>query len=343
MTQSPPVDLAAANQLMTLTTGLWATQTLVAAVELDLFTVLAERGGSDVAGVADALSIEVRPADALLTACTALGLLECTDGVFANAPVATNFLVRGRGDFFGDYVRMLQAYVNPGWMRVTEAVRTNRPSRDTPKPEQSVFAADNRPVLFWEGLAPLSRVTARALATSVDFGQSSTLLDIGGGGAEFSLALCQHYPGLTAIVYDLPHVCSIAESRIALAGQSDRVRVQSGDFFADPQLPGGADAILLSMILHDWDVPQNRELLSKCFQSLPAGGMVVISELLVDSDRRGPLDAALMGMNMLVGTHGRNYTEPEYHAWLRDAGFVDVRTVRFQAPAANGAVLGRKP
>jgi hypothetical protein len=228
-------------------------------------------------------------------------------------------------------------------MRVTEAVRTNRPSRDTPKPQQSVFAADNRPVLFWEGLAPLSRVTARALATSVDFGQSSTLLDIGGGGAEFSLALCQHYPGLTAIVYDLPHVCSIAESRIALAGQTDRVRVQSGDFFADPQLPDGADAILLSMILHDWDVPQNRELLSKCFQSLPAGGMVVISELLVGSDRRGPLDAALMGMNMLVGTHGRNYTEMEYHVWLHDAGFVDVRTVRFQAPAANGAVLGRKP
>ena len=40
---------------------------------------------------------------------------------------------------------------------------------------------------------------------------------------------------------------------------------------------------------------------------------------------------------------GRNYTPAEYSAWLEEAGFRHVETVWFDAPAANGAVIGRKP
>ena len=47
--------------------------------------------------------------------------------------------------------------------------------------------------------------------------------------------------------------------------------------------------------------------------------------------------------HMLIETEGRNYTASEYSAWLTDAGFVEPRTVRFDAPGANGAVVARKP
>jgi hypothetical protein len=33
----------------------------------------------------------------------------------------------------------------------------------------------------------------------------------------------------------------------------------------------------------------------------------------------------------------------EHSTWLRELGFVDVHTVPFDAPGANGAVIGRKP
>jgi 3-hydroxy-5-methyl-1-naphthoate 3-O-methyltransferase len=42
-------------------------------------------------------------------------------------------------------------------------------------------------------------------------------------------------------------------------------------------------------------------------------------------------------------TEGRNYTPAEYSAWLEEAGFRHIETVWFDAPAANGAVIGRKP
>ena len=69
----------------------------------------------------------------------------------------------------------------------------------------------------------------------------------------------------------------------------------------------------------------------------------MISELLVNDEKTGPPAAALMSLTMLVETVGRNYTAAEYGQWLHDTGFVDVQTVAFEAPGANGAVLPRKP
>jgi hypothetical protein len=98
------------------------------------------------------------------------------------------------------------------------------------------------------------------------------------------------------------------------------------------------------MILHDWDEAKDREILRKCHAALPSGGVVIISELLTDDDKTGPAAAALMSLNMLIETEGgRNYTAGEYSAWLEEAGFRDIRTVRFDAAGANGVVLAHKP
>lgn len=70
---------------------------------------------------------------------------------------------------------------------------------------------------------------------------------------------------------------------------------------------------------------------------------MVISELLVDDDKTGPPSAALMSLNMLIEAEGRNYTAAESGDWLHHLGFRDIRTVRFDAPGANGTVIGRKP
>lgn len=333
---------AGVGDLLRMTAGLWVSQTLVAAEDLDLFTVLSARGGATVAETAAATGIAERPAEILLTACTALGLLERLDDRFVNAPVAQEHLVRGRPYYLGDYVRMLREHAYHGWMRVTEAVRENRPSRWTPEERERIFDADQRSARFWDGLYPLSALTAGVLADAVDLGRVAALLDVGGGGAAFGIELCRRYPRLRATVYDLPHVCHHTAKRIAAAGLSDRIGLAPGDFFADSELPAGHDAILLSMILHDWDEPRNRTLLSMCHRALPPGGLLVISELMVDDAKTGPLNAALMGMNMLVGTWGRSYTAAEYTGWLRAAGFDQVRAVRLDAPAANAALVARK-
>jgi 3-hydroxy-5-methyl-1-naphthoate 3-O-methyltransferase len=117
----------------------------------------------------------------------------------------------------------------------------------------------------------------------------------------------------------------------------------NGDFFADAHLPPAHDVILLSKVLHDWNEAKNREILRKCFQALPSGGAVIIDELLVNDEKTGPVPAALMSLNMLIETEGRNYTAAEYAAWLTELGFREIQTVPFEAPGTNGAVIGYKP
>ncbi|WP_017582733.1 methyltransferase [Nocardiopsis valliformis] len=328
--------------LMGMASGLWVSQTLSAAEEIGLFTFLSEEGGSSLAALTRGLGVPERPAEVLVTACVALGLLRWEDDRVVNTDLSEHYLVRGRDYYMGDYVRMLREFVYPGWMRIADAVRSDRPVRDESAPGKGIFAKENRPEFFWKGLRPLSSLTARALAEEVDLTSTASLLDVGGGGGAFAVELCRRNPGLSVTVYDLPHVCEHTREFLLSTDLRERVRVHPGDFFAE-ELPSGHDAILLSMILHDWDETTGRKLLDTCFQALPPDGLVVVSELLVDDDRSGPLDAALMSMNMLVGTPGRNYTTGEYRSWLTDAGFVGTEVVPFHGPGANGAVLARKP
>jgi 3-hydroxy-5-methyl-1-naphthoate 3-O-methyltransferase len=335
--------LPSAVPLMALSTGFWAFKTLAAAHEEGLFNHLAGGAGTTVAELAQALGLHPRPAEMLLTGCAALGLLEKTDGRYRNTPLSEAYLVRGRPYYFGGFVQMADKRLYAGWGRLTEALRTNRPTTWDPAVQSSMFDGEDPTMLalFWEAMHSLSTMTARKLGEAVDLNHFRRLLDIGGGSGAYDIELCKQYGQLRATVFDLPHVAEIAAWKIAEAGLTDRIETADGNFFE--QLPEDHDAHLLSMILHDWDEAKNRALLRRSFKALPSGGAVVVSELLVNDEKTGPAPAALMSLNMLIETEGRNYTPTEYSAWLDDAGFRDIETVWFDAPAANGAVIGRKP
>jgi hypothetical protein len=329
---------------MQLTTGFWAFKTLAAAHELDLFSRLSGTPGTTAHVLAEELSIEERPAEMLLTGCAALGLLEKHDGRYVNSALAEEFLVRGKPSYFGGWVRMLDERLYAGWGRLGEAIRTNHPTTWDPATQRSLFDGEDPQLLavFWDAMHSLSTLTARALGEAIDLSGARRLLDVGGGSAAYDIELCRRYPDLTATVYDLPMVAPIAAGKVGEAGLSARIETVAGDFFADAALPRGRDTVLLSMILHDWAPERCREILQKCEAALPSGGEVIIAELLVNDERTGPPSAALMSLNMLVETEGRNYTPAEYGAWLADLGFRDIRTVWFDAVGANGAVIGRK-
>jgi precorrin-6B methylase 2 len=331
--------------LMQLSIGFWSFKTLATAYELDLFAGLSGTDGRTIDELAELLGVDQRPAELLVTACASIGLLERRDGRYVNSALADEYLVPGKGFAFGGWVQMLDHRLYPAWGKLTEAVRTNRPTSWNPDEQDHFFDSEDPQLLalFWEAMHSLSTLTAREVGVHVDLSDSTALLDVGGGSGAFDIELSRRYPNLRATVFDLPPVCEIASKKIAAAGFEDRVTVAPGDFLADPELPPGHDVVLMSMIMHDWTPEQDLAILRKCFAALPSGGRLVISELLVNDEKTGPPAAALMSLNMLVETVGRNYTAAEYEEWLRATGFVDVETVTFEAPGANGAVLARKP
>jgi predicted O-methyltransferase YrrM len=240
---------------------------------------------------------------------------------------------------------MFDRRLYPGWDKLTHAIRTNRPTTWDPDHQRSIFDNADPEMLatFWQAMHALSTQTGQALGAAFDLRRVRRLLDVGGGSGAFDIVLCQHYPELRATVYDLEFVADIAAGNVKDAGVGDRVTVRPGDFFADATFPGGHDLHLFSMIMHDWDEEHDKVLLRKSFEALDPGGAVLICELLVDDDKTGPPPAALMSLNMLIETTGRNYTAAEYSNWLTDVGFIDPHVIPFHAPGANGIVTARKP
>ena len=68
----------------------------------------------------------------------------------------------------------------------------------------------------------------------------------------------------------------------------------------------------------------------------------MVQDFILNSDKTGPQQAALFSVNMLVGTEGgADYSEPEYAAWLAQAGFRDIRHVRL--PGITGLMIASRP
>ena len=65
-----------------------------------------------------------------------------------------------------------------------------------------------------------------------------------------------------------------------------------------------------------------------------------MQDFILDPDKAGPLQAVLFSVNMLVATDsGASYSEHEYTAWMKDAGFDEVR--RIDLPGPSDLIVGR--
>jgi 3-hydroxy-5-methyl-1-naphthoate 3-O-methyltransferase len=338
----PPGKKLTPNPLMQLVSGFWASKTLAAAVELDLFSRLPKQGVTT-EELTHLLNLHPRPAEMLLSACAALGLLTKKKGRYANSPLSEEYLVRGKPYYFGGVVTMLDRRLYLPWNRLTDALKTNRAQTwgDNPGLFEAIASNREEQRIFTEAMHSWSVQSGKAVAAAFDFSRFTQLLDVGGGSGAYCIEIARRYRRLRAGVFDLPAALEIAKEKIAEAGFSDRIQTHPGNFFQD-RLPSGSDVILLSMILHDWTPAKNGVILQKCFESLPAGGALIVGELMMDDEKTGPPPAALMSLNMLIETEGQNYTWAEYTQWMKQAGFQRIKRVPIVSPGANGILVGYK-
>lgn len=168
-------------------------------------------------------------------------------------------------------------------------------------------------------LAGRAKNVAPLLARVAPLADRTHLLDVGGGTGIYAIACLQAHPHLRASVWDRPEVLKVAREMADEHGVGDRLELVPGDMFADP-VPGGPDAILLSNILHDWDVPECRTLVGRLARTLRSGGVLMVHDVYLDDDLGGPLPIALYSAALFTLTEGRAYSAAEYRAWMEEAG-----------------------
>ena len=69
--------------------------------------------------------------------------------------------------------------------------------------------------------------------------------------------------------------------------------------------------MLLSNVLHDWDVPECRALVGRLAEALRPGRRLLIHDVFLDDDLGGPLPVALYSASLFRLTEGRAYSADE--------------------------------
>src|ERR687895_550603 len=154
--------------IMQLGMGFWASKTLLSAVELGLFSVLAESGPLEAHELRRRLDLHERSAVDFFDALVALGMLARDDGRYANTPETDLFLDRAKPSYVGGLLEMANARLYPFWGSLTEALRTGHPQNEAKVGEEDPFAAvyadPGRLEGFMEAMTGISIGAAIAIA-----------------------------------------------------------------------------------------------------------------------------------------------------------------------------------
>jgi precorrin-6B methylase 2 len=324
------------EKILQLGSAFWGSKTLLSAIELGLFTCLAERGALTLAELRGSLGLHERSARDFFDALVALGMLDRhADGRYANTAETELYLDRRKESYVGGILEMMNGRLYRFWGSLTDALRTGLPQNETRDGEPDLFAAvyadPARLEMFLGAMTGLSLPTARAIAAAFPWGKHRTFADIGCAQGGLTVEIARAHPHLTGCGFDLPTVRPVFERYAAQHGLERRLTFDAGDFFKDP-LPS-KDVLIMGHILHDWSLEEKKLLLRKAREALPKGGALIVYDAMIDDERRANAFGLLMSLNMLIETPaGFDYTGADCRGWMDEAGFRDVRIERLQGP-----------
>ena len=301
--------------------GFTKSRVILTAAELDLFTRL-DKKQATADDLAKELKCDQRCLTRLLDALVALQLLSKQDGLYQTSERGV-LLSAEHPETELPMVLHLNGLWET-WAGLTETVKTGANSKRKSVSERG----DDSLEAFIGAMHVVGRSLSREIADSYDLFPFRKLLDIGGATGTYTMAFLEKNPKMTAVLFDLPDVITMAEKRLEEEGLLERVKLVPGDFYKDV-LPEGCDLALLSAIIHQNSPQENLDLYGKIHRALVPGGKLLIRDHVMDPDRTSPPQGTLFAINMLVNTKGGDtYTFDEIRNALETSGFGEVKLVR---------------
>ena len=291
---------------------------MLAAMQLDLFSCLRD-GPAEAPAIARQLTVEESRLHPQLYALVVIGLLDESEGRFANSAEAARYLVRGSPDFMGDRHR-LWSDVWQSVLRTADSIRTGGPQA------RHDFATmpDTELDAFFSGLHPNALAAGREFGRTHDLTNVGALVDVGGGSGGFALGLAGAHPGLRLTVVDLEPVTAVTRRFVESAPAGARVEIVAADVTAQP-LPGRYDAAVLKNFIQVLSQEQAAGALCHVFDALNPGGTIYVTGHILEDSRRAPAESVLFNIVFInIYDAGRAYTRAEYVSLLEQAGFADI-------------------
>lgn len=295
---------------------------LVAAIELGVFDALAGTGPATAAELATAIDASPPHLAALLDGLVALGLLDQVRGRYELNETAERYLTSDGPATMASLVGMANGPPQ-NWSGLAGTVRTGTP----PAP------VDDDPVAFYRPLVEATFPTQRRAAdrTGQLLGLARAdrplrVLDVGAGGAPWTVAFLTQCASASAVVVDLPGVVELAAANLAEAGVADRAEVRPGDYHEVDWEDRGYDLVVLGHVCRAEGDEGTRRLLARAWAALRPGGRVLVADYFPDNARKLNPFGVLMGLTMAAATaRGRTFSAEEMRSLLHDHGFRSIR------------------
>lgn len=328
------------SELIRLRDGIYASDLLVTAIgHLDFFTEICNRD-FNFNSICNHFKIDKRCTDVMLTYFIALGLIDLKNGVYSVTEKAAEFLLKSSLWSLVPYFST--QLERPVVEKMLKALKTGEPqSWGGKKDEQDWAKAMDRPdfaEMFTAGMDSRGAYFAPGIADKFDFSKYNSLLDIGGASGIYAASIIEHYPNLNAGVLEKSPVDKIAGFSIVRKGKQNSIKIFEGDMFRS--IPSGFDIHLFSHVMHDWNTDQNRTLIKNSFDSLNAGGVIIIHDAHINADKSGPLSVAEYSILLMFSTSGKCYSITELGEIMESVGFKDIEEIK--TLGNRSIIIGRK-
>ncbi|HVZ18319.1 MAG TPA: methyltransferase [Terriglobales bacterium] len=297
---------------------------LLTALELDVFTAVGE--GATAEQVGKKINASGRGISMLLNALVSMGILSKSDNVYKNTADSARYFVQGSKDNHRNGL-LHTANIWRTWSTLTEAVRrgTRVPIEQAGNPQWTSN--------FIAGMQRNAKDRAPLIVKALGTAGVKRVLDLGGGSGAYSIAFAKASPDVKCEIVDLAEVVPLTKEYVEKAGVASQVSVRAGDML-EGNFGSGYDVVMLNAICHMFSEDQNRELFRHARRALAPGGRLMVQDFILNPEKTGPQQAALFSLNMLVATEaGASYNEPEYTAWMKEAGFADVSRINLPGPS----------
>lgn len=326
------------TRLNQLAFGYWHAQTLFALTRADVFDLLAD-GERPAGEIAERCGFDGDAGVALLNAGVALGLLRKSEAeTYGNSELAGTLLVSDQPGSLANWVRVMGRWYEP-WGTVDEAIRAG----EAVDPQSPKLAGD--PAYLEEFILGMHEYAARTsddVAAAIELDGPRRLIDVGGGGGTYSIALCRRYPELHSVVLDLDSVLAITRRIVDSAGLSERVATDTADYRSSA-FGEDADAVLLSNVLHQESEAVGADILRRAREALKPSGKVIVHGHFLDEGRTSPVFTTLHNLSArTIWEGGHSYTTSEMVALVEAAGFAEVESAAVPQSATK-LITGKRP
>jgi SAM-dependent methyltransferase len=312
-----------------------ALQTIHVAANLGIADIVAT-GPKTSGELASVANVHAASLDRLLRALTSLGVFAEDEAGRYRQSVLSDVLRSDHPESMRPWARMLGAgFVWRPTGALETTVRTGQPAFEhlfgTPFFKYLAEHRDDAAVFD----AAMSSMPAwlAAVVNAYDFSGFERIVDVGGGRGALLRTILAANPRVRGVLHDLPGVVSGASA--GGGDVADRLEIVAGDFFE--ALPAGADAYVLSGVIHDWNDEAAVKILKNCRRAIRADGRLLILETVLTPESDPA--RALMDVLMMVLTGGRERTEPEFRSLVRDGGFSLERVISI----GGSAILENRP